>query len=387
MKALHLITCGLFGLLSVVTPAATAQETDYTSIKVEIERAIARGNEFLKTKQDAEGHWGNTEFPAFTAMALQSAVRAPGFDLKKPLPEHLDKGFKFLLSKQQANGGIYHKQLACYNTSASMMAMLATGKEEFVEPTLKARRFLVSQQADFDAKDESDNALDGGIGYGSTFGITDLSNTHLSLEAIHYSKHLAVDSKYGKQPELNWDAALKFVTRCQNLKETNDQEWASDNEEVEGGFVYNPASSKAGTIDLGGGRTALRSYGSMSYAGLLSLVFADLDESDPRVAAVKKWLGRNYTVEENPGMGQQGLYYYYHAMAKSLAASNVKTLKLEDGKEADWRSDLATKLVSGQREDGSWVNDNNRWWESDPILVTTYAVMALEQIYYSIPQK
>lgn len=385
MNLIKPFTLILAGFTVLASSLSADQKVDYTSAKVEIRRAIDRGNAFLQSKQSPEGHWGDSDFPAITAMALQSKVRAPDFDLKAPLPDNLKKGFEFLLSKQQPNGGIYHKQLACYNTSAAMMAMLASGKEEFAEPILKARRFLVSQQADFDAKDESDNALDGGIGYGSTFGITDLSNTHLSLEAIHYSKHLASDSKYGQQPQLNWDAALQFVSRCQNLKETNDQDWASDDEKNKGGFIYNPASSKAGTEDLENGRVALRSYGSMSYAGLLSLVFADLDAGDPRVAAVKKWLGNNYTVNENPGMGQQGLYYYYHAMAKSLAAANIESLELANGKMADWRTDLTNKLVSGQREDGSWVNDNNRWWESDPVLVTSYAVMTLEQIYYAMP--
>ena len=37
-----------------------------------------------------------------------------------------------------------------------------------------------------------------------------------------------------------------------------------------------------------------------------------------------------------------------------------------------------------QRADGSWANDNGRWWERDPNLVTAYAVIALEMIYRGI---
>ena len=123
----------------------------------------------------------------------------------------------------------------------------------------------------------------------------------------------------------------------------------------------------------------------MSYAGLLSFIYAKLSAEDPRVIAVKEWLGKNYTVEENPGMGAQGLYYYYQTMAKALTAANVDQLQLESGKKADWRTELANKLLSAQREDGSWVNSNGRWMESNPTLVTSYTVLALEQILDSIP--
>ena len=117
------------------------------------------------------------------------------------------------------------------------------------------------------------------------------------------------------------------------------------------------------------------------------MIYANLKQNDPRVVAVIKWLGDNYTVKENPGLGQQGLYYYYHAMAKALAAAQIDQLPLKDGKKADWRKDISGILLSKQREDGSWINDkSSRWWESDPVLVTAYAVLTLEQIYHSISE-
>jgi squalene-hopene/tetraprenyl-beta-curcumene cyclase len=73
-------------------------------------------------------------------------------------------------------------------------------------------------------------------------------------------------------------------------------------------------------------------------------------------------------------------------MAKALSAANIDKLPLKDGKEADWRRDIALEILKAQREDGSWVNKNSRWWESDPVLVTAYAMLTLEQIYYSIPE-
>jgi squalene-hopene/tetraprenyl-beta-curcumene cyclase len=120
----------------------------------------------------------------------------------------------------------------------------------------------------------------------------------------------------------------------------------------------------------------------MSYAGLLSYIYADLDKEDPRVEAVVDWLRAHYTLDENPGMGEQGLFYYYHTMAKGLNAYGAERLTLKDGKTVDWRRDLAMRLLSLQDgTNGSWVNDNGRWWEKDPVLVTSYATIALEILY------
>jgi squalene-hopene/tetraprenyl-beta-curcumene cyclase len=72
--------------------------------------------------------------------------------------------------------------------------------------------------------------------------------------------------------DLNWSAAIQFIQRCQNLPTHNPEKWASDDPQNKGGFIYAPGESKAGQTNLPSGRVALRSYGSMSYAGLLSYI-------------------------------------------------------------------------------------------------------------------
>jgi squalene-hopene/tetraprenyl-beta-curcumene cyclase len=93
------------------------------------------------------------------------------------------------------------------------------------------------------------------------------------------------------------------------------------------------------------------------------------------------WLKNNWTVEENPGMGEQGFYYYLHLMTKGLNLADVNELTLRNGKTIDWRKTVVTKLLDLQKADGSWQNSAGRWWEKDPALVTAYAVMTLEMIY------
>lgn len=379
MKLVTAATLGITVLTSFTSQAKENPKAPYLSLKLEMEHAISKGNAFLKSTQDEQGFWKNEKIPAYTALALTAARRSPNTEDSEA--DHIKKGYEWLLGTQHNDGGLYVKGLATYNTSCGLMALAASGNPAHKEPILKARRFLINLQQDWDFKGETDNVNDGGIGYGGSYPHSDMSNTYLAIEALKLTESIARDSET-RQPALNWDAALDFISRCQNLESTNDMPNISN----DGSFVYFPGNSKAGTQTDKDGRETLRGYGSMSYAGLLSLIYADLKDSDPRVTAVKKWLDDNYTLDENPGLEQQGLYYYYQVMAKALTAAGVDTITTADGTKHDWRNELASKLLSTQKANGSWINKNSRWWENEAELVTAYAVLTLEQIYYSIPE-
>ncbi len=377
-------------LLLATATFSSAQPTaeSYASLKQEMRQAISRGNAWLRTQQKPEGNWDDDGLPAFTALALTAATRDPNFDRKAAVfPESIEKGYLWLLRQQKEDGGIYNRGLSVYNTATSLTALLAAGRPGYEGAIVKARNHLISNQWDIGQKKETDNLNDGGVGYGSKNDHTDISNSYLAIEALALSKKIIEDGKHGDQPDLDWKAAVTFLSRCQNLTQTNDQPWASDDADNKGGFIYAPNESKAGEQKLADGRTALRSCGSVSYAGLLSFIYAKLSPSDPRVTAVKEWLGKNYTVSENPGLGDQGLYYYYQTMSKALSAANVSLLPLANGTQADWRKDLGEKLLATQASDGSWVNRNGRWMESNSVLTTAYTLLSLIQIYDSIPEK
>ncbi len=237
-------------------------------------------------------------------------------------------------------------------------------------------------QQDSKNKGQGDSLYDGGIGYGDRYDHSDMSNTLLALEVdLLYAVPETGQQGEAEIKQLNFPAAIKFIQNCQNLPGYNDQAWVSKNPQDKGGFVYFPGNSKFEEEDQVSGKKTLRSYGSISYAGLLSYIYARMDKDDPRVKAAYEWLRKNYTLEENPGMGQQGLYYYYHTMAKALALYGVNEIVLADGRKVNWRKDLALKLINLQNQDGFWVNENNRWWEKDPVLATSYTIIALDIIY------
>jgi squalene-hopene/tetraprenyl-beta-curcumene cyclase len=370
---MFLLPSALFGADKVV--AATKNDL---SLKMEVEHAIGRGLSWLAGKQAADGYWSQAEYPASTGLALTAFQGDPSRYYKNKYETQIDKGYAYLLKNVKPDGGIYGKDLANYNTSISMMALLVANNPLY-EPVLKkGRQFLIGLQ---DNPGEND-PMNGGIGYGGSYKHSDLSNTTYALEALHYTRFLKSDvANDPTAKDLNWKAAAQFISRTQNLPGSNDQNWASGDPANKGGFIYFPGDSKAGEQKLTNEKTALRSYGSMSYAGLLSFIYAQVDKNDPRVKAVIEWLSRNYTLAENPGLGQDGLYYYYHTMAKALSAAGVDTLTMKDGKKVNWRRDLAKKLLDLQNADGSWVNSAGRWWEKDPNLVTSYATITLEILY------
>ncbi len=377
MKLLLQLACSLAVGIAILTAA----DQPNVSLRMESQHAIDKGLKWLLAQRHADGYWSEKEQPALTALALTAILGDPSRDPDAKLSAEVDQSLDWLVSNAKRDGGIYGKGLANYNTAVSMMALLLANRQQDEELILNARRFVTNLQQDYGERGKVDHPLDGGVGYGSSYAHSDLSNTHLALEALHYSKSLLADKPEEQKYELDWDAAIAFISKCQNLPETNSEDWASDDPDNKGGFIYFPGDSKSGDQKLPNGKVALRSYGSMGYAGLLAFIYADLDKSDVRYTSVMEWLCKNYTVEENPGMGAEGLFYYYHTMAKALALTGQDTLKTADGQEVRWREPLCKKLFNHQRADGSWMNETKRWWEGDAVLSSTYALLALERVH------
>ena len=79
----------------------------------------------------------------------------------------------------------------------------------------------------------------------------------------------------------------------------------------------------------------------------------------------------------NPKAGLQGLFYYYHTMAKTLSVYGESVLVDSKGAKRIWAAELSDHLMKLQAEDGHWKNTSGRWWENLPTLDTAYAMIAL----------
>jgi squalene-hopene/tetraprenyl-beta-curcumene cyclase len=382
-RAFHFAAAAMLAW-SVAAQSQSAQPDRNLSFRNEIQHAIDRGLTWIQANQNSNGWWSTPEQPAVTALALTAAMGDPAgkYTNSSSWPQWIADGYRFVLSNARPDGGIHRSNLVTYNTAISLVALMAANKSDFDPVAMKARQFLIGLQRDFGEKGKVDDVFDGGIGYGSKYEHSDMGNTLAALEALYYSRRLMTDPPPPGAKELNWGAAIQFLQNCQNLPSHNKQAWVSDDSKNRGGFIYYPGHSMAGAeTNSQTKRVALRSYGSISYGGMLSYIYANLKRDDARVVAVFDWLKRNFTLEENPGMGPQGFYFYLHTMTKALNAYGIDELELADGRRINWRREVAMKLLNVQQKDGSWINDNGRWWERDSALVTAYAVLALEILY------
>lgn len=330
-----------------------------------IETALARGRDFLLSQQQEAGYWSDRQMPALTALPVW-ALCGVGSDTEATnalVAAAIDRGVKYVLSTQREDGGFYVPKpgrggsgLGNYNTAVCLSALFESHRANRAA-LLKARAYIASSQL------TGDDTMAGGFGYdkASRRRYADLSNTAYALDAMRRTESLE-EGRGGTRTDVNWAEALAFV---ENLvaKEGPDA----------GGAAYNERTPQGGTTTNSQGRVQLKAYGSMTYAAVLSMCHARLDRGDPRVRQSLEYCRLHWSVEENPGMGNQGLYYFYDIMARALQAAGVE----EVGGHV-WKTELAARLVALQRPDGSWANENNRFWEADPVLCTSFAMLVLE---------
>jgi hypothetical protein len=353
---------------------------------------------------------GRKHLPAAAALGLLLAVASLARADEPPTPVGLtpeayrttvDKGIQYLVTHGQAPDGSLSKFAGTGPTSLAVTAMLRNGRSAADPAVAKGLEYLrgcgtadgsICSPSSF-AKNyetcaaimclreanqpEKDAALlkkaeqpsdfaSGGVGYGGK-SRPDLSNTSFLIDALKACGAGPQDEAIQK--------ALVFASRCQNLEtEHNTTPFAA--KVNDGGFYYSCLLSREDQSRMTA-EGSLRSYGSMSYAGLKSMLYAGLRADDPRVKAAVSWIRKHYDVRSNPGMGDAGLYYYYHTFAKALDTMGEDLLVDAEGRKHDWRRDLSDELARRQQPDGSWVNQNTRWMEGDPNLATAFALLAL----------
>lgn len=333
---------------------------------------VAKAIAFVQSNQAADGSFAAKAGPGPTALVATGLMRHG----RTPADPLVAKSLKYLESFVQPDGAVSLKtsMYRNYETSLALVCFAEANRDGRYDKLIKnAEKFLKNNQWTETQGQEPSSPNYGGAGYGK-HKRPDLSNTQFLLEGLKAAGAGPDDEAVKK--------ALIFVSRCQNLEsEHNTQPFAAKN--PDGGFIYTAAAggvSVAGTTSNGG----LRSYGSMTYAGLKSMIYAGVGPNDPRVKAALNWVRLHYDLTSNPGLGTSGLYYYYHTLAKAFAAAGVKDFTDAAGKTHDWRAELIAELIKQQQPDGSWINKADRWMEGEPSLVTGYVLLTLS---YCKPEK
>ncbi|WFB35796.1 terpene cyclase/mutase family protein [Kiritimatiellota bacterium B12222] len=346
------------------------------ALQVHANESVVRGLDWLLTQQNEKGYFGIPDAPAITglcviAMSYSDEMReSPAFNravdwiISTARP---DGGFYVMPSQTRRGGG-----RATYNTGICMMALHLSGRPDARPYVLAARKFVAAGQ-----RAEQDSSSYGGFGY-DLMGMSDyadMSNTYVAVQAMALTEE-AEDLREGEQVDFNKEAAAEFISHMQHAPQSNPGSWVMTDDENRGGFTYHvPENNRElGTKE----KVKLSAYGSMTYAGIMSLLYCDVDRSDPRIRSAFDWASRHWTVDENPGVGTQGYFYFLNILSKCMATIQDDVLIAQDGTVIPWREEMIQKLVDLQLEDGTWKNEDNRYWEGNPILVTAYTLTALE---------
>lgn len=358
-----------FTAAAALVPASSNAQPKEDALKAAVEKATA----YLKKSQNENGSWSaEPQNRGVTGIVVTGLIRTGA----KPEDEPVAKGVKFIegLVNEKAGhiaGNDSKAGLINYTTSINIQALSAAKADKYKGVIGSAAKYLKEYQWDEARGKKDDSDYYGGAGYAGDKSRPDLSNTAFFLEALKAAGVPNDDPAFKK--------ALVFVSRCQNLEsEFNKAPWAAKTND--GSFVYTGANggenrrSDDTKSDLGG-------YGSMTYAGVKSMIYCGLSKDDKRLQKALEWIGKNYTLDSNPGMpevnSQRGLYYYYHTFAKTMDALGVDEFTDAKGVKHDWRADLLAAITKRQEADGSFVNKTDRWMEGDKNLVTGYALMAL----------
>jgi squalene-hopene/tetraprenyl-beta-curcumene cyclase len=328
------------------------------SLREALHRGLDRAQSYLLENLTPDGSWESN--PGISALAATAILQKAGTSPDQQVPR-VRTTLDYLAGLSKPDGGIYVRDVPHYVTAVSIVALANSGSSKYESVIGKARDYLAEQVVDEGEGYNVEDKFYGGIGYGSDLR-PDMSNLEMGMRAL---KEAALPDDH----EI-WDKAIRFIERTQNFSETNDQEWAAD----DGGFVYYPGFTYAES-----GGTA--SYGSMTYAGLLSYSYANVTKDDDRVQAALRWIRENYTVDENPGMSQKTVYYYYLVFAKALQTFGDDTIVDSDGRSHNWREDLGRKLMELQYPEGYWVNATDPdYMQDNKVLVTAFTMMAINHL-------
>jgi squalene cyclase len=260
------------------------------------EQAIEKGLRYLLGTQKADGGWGHSHRVANTALALMAFMVKGYMPEQPPHGAAMSKGIDFLLKSAREGGGymgssMYEHGLA---TLALSEAWGMSSRSEQIRDTLKRAVDVILR---------SQNSQ-GGWRYQPRPESADISVTVMQIVALASAKEAGI-----LVPDQTIERALKFVRSLQNEN---------------GGFGYQSAH------DPGFARTA---------AGVTSLLMCGERESQ----AVQK--GLQY-LKTNPATHQWFMYGHYYAVQAMYQAG--------ESYYQQWYPKIRDTLLKSQKANGAW---------------------------------
>jgi len=378
---------------------ASSEPAQDGDLAKKLKDTYAAAAEKLAALQDSAGAWKmgpegkQTPSPSSTGLIVASLASAPE-PLRTKFKDTTAKGLAYILSRVNDDGSIGEGPtgtfLKTYTTAICLVALSS------VERTDKVADVIRGCQAYLKNNQLKEGLHQGGLGYGDAPKDKekmrgDLSVTGFAAEGLKVSG-LPQDDEF-------WKLVVKFVRKCQNNSEVNnDPEFVEALKKAgmsvgnDGGLYYAPvASDKASPAGVKkvADKDVIVSYGAMTYDGIKTYIYAGLKKDSPEVKSAMDWVRKNWSLDMHPGFAYEevkrnhlrGIYYYYLLMARALDVYGENPLETFDGKKHDWPKELAEHFVKVVRDSKMWQNDNPAWYESDPVVTTAYVLMTCDVLF------
>ncbi|HEX3998798.1 MAG TPA: DUF4159 domain-containing protein [Pirellulales bacterium] len=335
-------------------PLPGAQQSDVDAQQVR--QAIQKGVDYLERKEDLDkdfGHW--PDYPHYigsTTCLCAMALLYAGVPASDP---HVAKAVSYLRTLNADKLG------KTYTVSLQTMVFCLAEPNRDLLLIQRNVKWLEETQIT-----DRGNSHRGGWSYPG-LGNGDNSNSQFALLALYEAERVGVPVK-----DQTWRLALDYWKAAQNF---------------DGSFGYYNLTNKG---EIG--------TGSMTCAGIASLVIAsgrvgageaqadgdqihccgnqEADDSAERVERALQWLGKEFTVQNNP-RGQQSLWHFYFLYG--VERIGRLTARRFIGNH-DWYREGAALLVSPGEQliGGEWQNSGSSLDpEHDPNIATSFAILFL----------
>lgn len=321
--------------------SAMAQDvpTRPAGVTAESERAVAQGLEFLANAQAKDGSWrnmgGRGSYPtAMTSLAGLALISAGNTPTRGKYALHLRRGIGFILGSSQRNGLITDFQSEArpmYGHGFSMLFLSQVyGMEEDRQRRDEIRKVL-RRGVDLIARSQS---AQGGWNYSPDSGGDEGSVTIMQVQGLRGCRNVGI-----KVPKDVIDGAIRYI----------ENSTTSD-----GGISYR--------VGQGGSRPSLA-------APAAACLYNAGKYDSPLAERILKYCDSHLSAN-----GPRGHYYYtqlYLAQAYYQAGGE---------RWEKYYPEIQKRLLSSQRDDGSWQGDN---------VGTTYgtaiAIIILQLPYKNLP--
>jgi len=336
MLRFQTLALGFLGILAATAPAA-AQEKK----KVDTEAMIARGLNWLKNNQSADGHWdaGGGQYPTTMTALAGMALLMEGSTLREgKYSDQLVKAVDWFLLRSQSNGLLGNpnnpteSSKYIYGHGFGMLFLASVYGEEEDAVRRKKLEAVLKKAVEFSGKAQTKQ---GGWGYVSSAdggGFDEGSTTITQMQGLRAARNAGI-----VVPKSIIDTATKYLEKCTTPR---------------GGVIYN--------LGPGGAQAQAGAERPPITAAAVACAFS-AGQYENEYA--KKWIKFCKDNIYNKGRinGHDEYQSYYFAQACYVLGDDRYGKMFPEEKKESWmtwsqyKEGMFEHLRSGQQADGSWT--------------------------------